>query len=65
MSKSRKNDKPLKVYSVNPQDIDLNKAAEFFYHYLMNHPEILKEAEEELKKEKEKKEPGTLGSYCI
>ena len=55
MSKSKSKLESLKVYSVNPQDIDLKQVAEFFYRFIMDHPEILKEAEEELKKEKEKK----------
>lgn len=55
MSKTKNVRKPLKVYSINPQDIDLNKAAELFCKFLMDHPEVLKEAEEKLKKEKEKK----------
>ena len=53
MSRSKKETKPIKVYSVNPQDIDLDRVTEIIYHFLKENPNILERAEIMSKQEKQ------------
>lgn len=53
MSRSKKETKPIKVYSVNPQDIDLDRVTEIIYHFLKENPNILERVEIMSKQEKQ------------